>query len=323
MKKFTIISLFSLLLALFFNCISSSLPLSVKDWNKRERLSPDFKNFYEFSEDLFHPYRGEFLQNEINNSFKNFMAWLISKKEKEILLDKLESIWSETCDLSTASLSDYKLVTFLKKYITYNNLFMFKPKLSYLGTEKLTGEQRAQYSLDSYEKLNILDREYRKEFFKLFLAGSHFVVVQKGEDSKEGKIKSFVNHLKNQLKTSYAFSHSHYTSFYSLFGLYYPHALNDPKAIIKSFLTDTTAFYKGNSFFQLEGWPAYKMPYGQSKRDIVRHRVDYNVHLESKWNISTYGASIYHEKRGTAIFLAPENWNPNSVKERRGKRDIR
>ena len=37
---------------------------------------------------------------------------------------------------------------------------------------------------------------------------------------------------------------------------------------------------------------------------------DFDTHKATLWNISTYGASIYSEKRGTTIFLAPPGWNP-------------
>ena len=55
-----------------------------------------------------------------------------------------------------------------------------------------------------------------------------------------------------------------------------------------------------NTFIQLEGWQA-----GGS-----RHNADYATYQQTLWNISTYGASAYSEKRATSIFLAPAGWTP-------------
>ena len=55
-----------------------------------------------------------------------------------------------------------------------------------------------------------------------------------------------------------------------------------------------------NSFIQLEGWQA----------GAARHNADYNLHTQTLWNISTFGACPYSEKRGTAVFLAPQGWTP-------------
>ncbi|CAE6703322.1 hypothetical protein R75461_06292 [Paraburkholderia nemoris] len=34
------------------------------------------------------------------------------------------------------------------------------------------------------------------------------------------------------------------------------------------------------------------------------------LYQQTLWNISTYGASAYSEKRATSIFLAPAGWTP-------------
>lgn len=77
-----------------------------------------------------------------------------------------------------------------------------------------------------------------------------------------------------------------------------------------------------NTFFQLEGWPATGATGGIPQLSGVpmlgsvagggRHGADYNTHSATKWSISTYGASVYSEKRGTTVFLAPPPpmWGP-------------
>jgi hypothetical protein len=59
-----------------------------------------------------------------------------------------------------------------------------------------------------------------------------------------------------------------------------------------------------NTFMQLEGWQAN----GASKSS--RHMLDYAAYQQTLWNISTYGACPYSEKRATTVFLAPGGWTP-------------
>ncbi|HWD29035.1 MAG TPA: hypothetical protein VG387_17815, partial [Rhizomicrobium sp.] len=42
-----------------------------------------------------------------------------------------------------------------------------------------------------------------------------------------------------------------------------------------------------------------------------RHGQDYAAYSQSFWNISTFGAAPYSEKRATTIFLAPAPWVPS------------
>lgn len=79
----------------------------------------------------------------------------------------------------------------------------------------------------------------------------------------------------------------------------------NPCPFVCSLLVDTTARQLPNSFFQLEGWPGVKA-FGA----VGRHGQDFAVHKATKWNISTYGASPFSEKRGTTVFLAPATWTP-------------
>jgi len=57
-------------------------------------------------------------------------------------------------------------------------------------------------------------------------------------------------------------------------------------------------------FFQLEGWQQQGLGGGD------RHMADYDSYNSILWNISTFGASPYSEKRGTTVFLAPKGWTP-------------
>jgi hypothetical protein len=62
-----------------------------------------------------------------------------------------------------------------------------------------------------------------------------------------------------------------------------------------------------NAFFQHEGWQA-------EGTGGYRHMLDFDASNALRWNISTFGASPYSEKRGTSVFLAPREWEPMVTK---------
>ncbi|RCK21953.1 hypothetical protein [Thalassospira lucentensis] len=80
-----------------------------------------------------------------------------------------------------------------------------------------------------------------------------------------------------------------------------------PCPFVCSLLAGNTSWLLPNTFFQLEGWPGI-LSRGFGAKG--RHGQDFAVHQATKWNISTYGASPFSEKRGTTVFLAPNNWQP-------------
>jgi hypothetical protein len=57
-------------------------------------------------------------------------------------------------------------------------------------------------------------------------------------------------------------------------------------------------------FFQVEGWRQF----GQATAGW--HNADYTAYEDTLWNFATYGACAFSEKRGTALFLAPNGWVP-------------
>lgn len=80
--------------------------------------------------------------------------------------------------------------------------------------------------------------------------------------------------------------------------------------LLNAFMTSMTVTGVGvdggdyNAFFQLEGWQQQGLGGG------ARHMYDYDTYNKIAWNISTFGASPYSEKRATSVFLAPDGWTP-------------
>ena len=209
-----------------------------------------------------------------------------------------------------------------------NPLDMWVPQLAYDGMQ---GEQ-LKLRLIRYQNVPLADVPNNQwiaanvwQLLTLLAFGAHFVVVHAPRDLAAlavPALQPFYDEFGTLLgaQARAAKSHSHYAGLgpiTSLGAAYtYPNAVNAETAPINcpyivAFLVGRTAWSlfgnEYNTFFQLEGWPTtgYTGIGG-------RHLADYSTHSATKWNISTFGASIYSEKRGATIFLAPAGWNPQS-----------
>ncbi len=216
--------------------------------------------------------------------------------------------------------SDRAFIAFLSGYLAANHLSMFVPALRYVGPYT---DGVGIYELSAYERVD-LDRErvwdYSavERFLTLFMHGAHFVVVHTPEDLPPGiAVESLYEAFRHgELRHNERFDpgNSHYTSTANLCSHYYPdlvHQKAPPDSpFVLSYLVGPTDSQIGcaplthNTFFQLEGWPNI-IP------DLGRHPVDYKNHEKTLWNLSTFGACAYSEKRATAVFLAPPAWAPS------------
>ncbi len=228
---------------------------------------------------------------------------------------------------------DKPIVAFIANYIKTNSLEISIPQLSLVSSSS----SGPTYCLDSYQTQAFIDENGNwnytvvNDFLNLLLNGAHFVSIQSnfslpnGPDVQdlwtEFQENSSINGNERTDTSSAigisAIGNSHYASVTNLNGYYYPSVTEDtapnPCSFLLSLLVCTTiANHVSNSssyetFFQLEGW---QLPPNALKIKNSRHDADYNLYKECYWNISTYGACAYSEKRGTAIFLAPSSWVP-------------
>ena len=184
---------------------------------------------------------------------------------------------------------------------------MFKPVIEFDSTSK--GGLRV-YRIHGYKKYDVLNAEGAKEFLELLLAGAHFVVIDSSQDSSgvESFSSAFMNDPVIGKLKSKNLGNSHYTNTVNTGGYNYLNITKDtapdPSSFICSFIEAKTANIKPNTFIQLEGWPASILHHD-------RHGKDYKTHEATKWNIATFGACAYSEKRATAIFLAKRNGTHN------------
>lgn len=214
--------------------------------------------------------------------------------------------------------SDKNLITFLSNYLKKNRLSMFIPEINNKG---FIDEDKPIYELSGYQRKNFLTNDNWnydctvRQFLELLIHGAHFVVIHNRKDlPDDSSVSSFWEDFKSDSLIRQQIyrdlpGHSHYTSHININGRYYPslsitqETAPNPSPLILAFLVGLTVsdIITGSdyeTFFQLEGWAS---PH-------FRHMVDYDIHQRTLWNISTFGSCAYSEKRGTAIFLAPETF---------------
>ncbi|MPW22438.1 hypothetical protein GCT13_37840 [Paraburkholderia sp. CNPSo 3157] len=149
-------------------------------------------------------------------------------------------------------------------------------------------------------------------FVNLLAAGAHFVAISAIADLPAGvEMKAFDDFFAaSGLPTRHDPGNSHYATVTNITGTYYLDVSADfaPEncGLILAFLAGRTVNNPlagpgtYNTFVQLEGWQA----------GTQRHGIDYDTFKQTLWNISTFGACPYSEKRATTVFLAPQGWTP-------------
>lgn len=253
---------------------------------------------------------------------------LLNPPELYAMLDMWWQIWTGLVDGNGTRIghpSDIALLDFIRDYIATpavnpaNNLLvgplsMWVPQVAYDGM--LDGKLKLR--LLGYQQVVLMNGGVWQQpavelFLQYFAFGAHFVTIHSGINLPgTPALRPFCTAFGNTLgppASRNPVGHSHYAKIIALkSGYAYPDAVDAQTApplcpYIVAFLVGRTAHGNmWNSFFQMEGWPTTGLAGG------ARHGADYDAHTTSLWNISTYGASLYSEKRGTTIFLAPVSW---------------
>ncbi|WP_431227107.1 hypothetical protein [Burkholderia contaminans] len=225
--------------------------------------------------------------------------------------------WQSGAAYGVLPAADAQLVDALKQYVSSASnagpLTMWVPQIAWQA-----GSDPAVFALTGYRAFPFVDAQGNwnastlSAFLTLLAAGSHIVAISATNDLPAGvTMQAFDSFMgASGLTTSTDIGNSHYASVLNTTGRYYLSVGSDfaPAncGLILSFLYGRTVnnLLAGagayNTFIQLEGWQA-----GGS-----RHNADYATYQQTLWNISTYGASAYSEKRATSIFLAPAGWTP-------------
>jgi hypothetical protein len=310
------------------------------DSKQRVTINSNFNNINQFIDSLFdQEFRtieslksaistGSFTAAFSNEVYKIIPVWLATWQKAQG--DPYSKI-----DYGHSQLTDQQTFEFLSNYIKQNTLSLYVPQIELVSLKSST---LPVYKLKEYKKLTFFENnkwnyESVSNFLELFLFGAHFVIIQHPKDLLQN---TYVADFYQAFLSSKLFSssrpnpgHSHYTSFINSCGYYFPSVKSD-QALTESTpfnlswllgLTQSKANYyssSANVFFQLEGWQSTVKDFGDIL-DVIenkgRYNADYQKHEQTLWNISTYGACAYSEKRGTTIFLAPNNWMPKPNKK--------
>lgn len=218
---------------------------------------------------------------------------------------------SPACPATDAALLDM-LSGYVEKASNVGPLVLWVPQIGYVpdsspSVYRLTGYRRYDFKVAGAWNADTVGT-----FLGLLAGGAHFVAVSADADRPDGvTMQGFDQFFKaSGLPTSHDIGNSHYASLTNVTGTYYLDIGADfaPEncGLILAFLAGQTVNDSlapsgaYNTFIQLEGWQA-----GHS-----RHNFDYDTYKKTLWNISTFGACPYSEKRATTVFLAPDGWTP-------------
>lgn len=154
-------------------------------------------------------------------------------------------------------------------------------------------------------------------FLFLLFHGAHMPVIDADGDTRFSSTSSdFRMSFYNQFNGSSLPNvgvrrdpgNSHYAGVLNVTSYYYLSITSTAEPsyepLLCAFLVGDTAASPSNqnSFLQLEGWQAIT-------GDNAWHMGDYDASIASYWNFSTYGCCAFAEKRSTACFIAPPDFN--------------
>lgn len=232
---------------------------------------------------------------------------------------------------------DGPIIQFLANYLIPKSgtpLTMWVPQI-----QMQPGSGAPIYYLSGYKGLVFWNNGWNQEgiwaFLQLFLCGAHFVSISASEDLTSQGLSAGAGRslygafLGSQLPSRADPANSHYTEnrlgntngyyYTSISEEYAPAGCGFICALLFAPTVDGAYLSSDsyNTFMQLEGW---QMNFSDLSKEISkghipkgggRHGKDFQVHEQTLWNISTFGASPYSEKRATTVFLAPGGWTPD------------
>jgi hypothetical protein len=294
-------------------------------------------NCQDFANSMFGPnMRSSALVSQMYNQSTSPMAPAdFTGGQLNTVVQSLVGYWMSTSTTATAA-TDKPIIDFLKSFFSGPNtagpgFYLWYPVLSYVA-----GSDPAVYTLQEYTDTSFRtlqnnnttwgwDQQCVSTFLTLLLSGAHFVCVSADLDFSNQNVtapnprRDLYQAFRNSDLTQRGdTANSHYcgTSWYNFntTGEYYlditdefaPANCGFLLALLFGRTVNSLSADSGtyNTFMQLEGWPAHGT-------GGDRHMADYDAYQQSLWNISTYGASVYSEKRATTVFLAPGGWMPH------------
>jgi hypothetical protein len=226
--------------------------------------------------------------------------------------------------------NDQNLINFLAGYIKEHGLGLCRrkielssasidPKASGVPFYRNTAYTRQSFLNDKNEwSYGTLDDSGKPngdgvvtEFLWLLFHGAHMVVITVDDDGASGFNTGFDSSFNDTFDGAHTSScprNTHYASSTGGDDYYLDIADDKPPedpSFILALLVGDTSTGESNGFLQLEGWQAHA---SWSLDGGDWHHNDYQTHTATLWNISTFGASAYSEKRLTPVFLAQKSF---------------
>lgn len=243
------------------------------------------------------------------------------------LLEVLLGAWLGTPD-PVCPADDVAFLDWLRSRLRAYGTVLYRPRLSSTAADRAA--EPPVYTLEGYdEPLPLFDadgqptRDGGAALMELLLAGAHLVAVYDGDHAPRGtRIGNLLADFEaTTLPTRKDPSNSHYLTGLAPTATTGRYLLDvdqdappDPCAILCAVLLGPTVNQRsgpaGDTFVQLEGWQEGTL-IGGIPSPTGWHNQDYRgLYKPTLWNISTYGASAYSEKRATTVFLAAEGFDP-------------
>jgi hypothetical protein len=296
-------------------------------------LNADFSNVADFINSLFSPDVRS--PATLQNAVKQGQLFVPFSTENTKILELWQAAWMHTpADAGFPKhcpAKDYILMRFLRDYISTNGLSLFVPqiKLANLNSGGLPIYELSGYTRSDFQSGGQWVPSVVSQFLQLFMYGAHFITIHDPHDVPKGSppVRNLYEAFKRSLNgsTNGDPADSHYAKLTSLRGIYFPKITSEkatePASFTSACLVGPTIQSlaldrSGNTFMQLEGWPETRIG-GLIPNPDGRHAADYATYKATLWNISTFGACAYSEKRATAVFLAPPSWpaqvNPSTI----------
>ena len=243
------------------------------------------------------------------------------------VVDALYRSWMDSDGIQG---DDWRMLRFLRDFIVDKakpSMVLWIPRIAYRANSSpavftLSGYEGAAFASNAGGKIAWSEKAVRN-FLSLLAGGSHFVWISADDDFKKQNLTNpgrdlYYDFRRSSLAQRGDAFNSHYATVGNTTGQYYlnitsdfaPYGCELLLALLFGRTVNGLPTDKGNynTFMQLEGWPAHGVTGGK------RHGADYDAYKKSLWNISTYGASPYSEKRATTVFVAPPGWTPQIYK---------
>ncbi len=266
-----------------------------------------------------------------------------SANPKGKLTQAVLNLWPGVVTSPVTTSPDYDFIKFLADFVVPSPasnstppLVMWIPEFKFVESVTSDGTTGPKYQLLGYKSYPLsggtvtrFNMDNVKQFLQLLMGGAHFVNIQADRDfAKCSPSTNVGRNLYNAFTSAFSDNgsisgrhsctgNSHYTNTVNTSGWYYGNQMGEWAAsdcgLLLSLLVAKTADGQYDTFMQLEGWPADTdwLTGDGSLGGGPRHGEDYNAYKQTFWNISTYGATPYSEKRATTIFLAPAPWTPS------------